>query len=116
MGDGHLPLARCEGASQGARRIALNNDEVALAKRRLCSACDVTDVGVGIGPAGAAKVQAFESSKAVVAKVERRVLSGQQNAWGDAARRQRRRNGRQLYGFGSGTNDDACSRAAQPSP
>jgi hypothetical protein len=73
-------------------------------------------MSVRVLSAGAAKVHARESIEGKLARLEMRVLSGEDQRRCDAARDQRARDGLQFDGFRPGADDQPNVRGTQPSP
>jgi hypothetical protein len=103
-------------SAESARRVALNDDEIAPVKRGTGVANDGADELVRIAAAKAGQPHAIIRDETVVGRVERRMLPRQNEAHIGATRGNRRCDWGKLDGFRASADDQRNSTSAQLSP
>ena len=106
------------GPAERGGGVALNDHQLrrGAAPVALQRVGDVGDVGERIVAARAAKSGRGQPAKTVIGKVEPRMLASRIKVNGDARAQQLERDGRELDGFGPGSDDETNTNRLQFSP
>jgi hypothetical protein len=103
--------------ADGARRIALNDQEVGQwTQQRHKRGFDQASVGIGVRFPRAAETDGAIALQSMLMWIERRMLAGQDQARAQAARAKRVGDGGKLDRFGPGADNQPYVCDMQPSP
>jgi hypothetical protein len=117
MGERHAGRRRGARAAERARRIALDDQQVGRPReQRSKRGFDFADVRVGILLAGAAEMERGIVRQAVVSRLERSMLPGEDERGRQPALGERAGDGGEFDRFRPGADDQPYVRGLQPSP
>jgi hypothetical protein len=115
--NGYSGVEARERRADGARRVALNDQEVGQwTQQRHKRGSDQAGVGIGVRFPGAAETDRAITLQPIFAGIERRMLAGQDQARAQAARAKRVGDGGKLDRFGPGADNQPYVCDMQPSP
>jgi hypothetical protein len=117
VGNGHARREGCEGTAERTRGVSLNDEQVRriVEQRQHCSGHGA-DMRVRILPSGTAKFDPAEAMEIELARLERRVLSCEDQCRSQPLRPEGIRDGFELDGLRPGPDDQPYVRKTQLSP